>query len=230
MKSKYKITDIFFDLDHTLWDFEANSTATFESIFKAYRFPFSLADFMEIYSPINHRYWKYYRNNEITTEQLRFLRLHQTFNALKLPQKKTTINELSTAYIERLSSFTHLFDGTINLLNYLKTNYRLHIITNGFENVQQKKMQNSGIYHYFDIILTAERAGIKKPHPKIFQTALSLAQVKPEHAMMIGDSFEADIQGALANGMHAIHFNSHQEEHHSYCKIVNKLETIQNYL
>ena len=88
MKSEYKITDIFFDLDHTLWDFEANSTATFESIFKAYRFPFSLADFMEIYSPINHRYWKYYRNNEITTEQLRFLRLHQTFNALKLPQKK----------------------------------------------------------------------------------------------------------------------------------------------
>ncbi len=130
MKSEYKITDIFFDLDHTLLDRILRQTLRLLSkvFFKAYRFPFSLADFMEIYSPINHRYWKYYRNNEITTEQLRFLRLHQTFNALKKLPKKTTIDELSTAYIEGLSSFTHLFDGTINLLNYLKTNYRLHII------------------------------------------------------------------------------------------------------
>lgn len=230
MKRDHNVTDIFFDLDHTLWDFEANSAATFDRILAAYHLPFSSSDFMQIYSPINHHYWKRYRNDEISTEQLRFLRLHETFEALDFSQEKKVIDELSSAYIEQLSTFTQLFDGTIKLLNYLKAKYRLHIITNGFEEVQHKKMHNSGIHDYFEIILTAEKAGIKKPHPKIFQTALNLAKVAPHNAMMIGDSYEADIQGALAQGMHAIHFNSHQEEEHTHCVIVDKLETIHNYL
>lgn len=230
MNKDAQVTDIFFDLDHTLWDFEANSAATFDHILQAYDFPFSLSDFMQIYSPINHRFWKCYRNNQITTDQLRFLRLDHTFKALDFPQEKKIIEELSTAYIDQLSEFKQLFDGAISLLRYLKAKYRLHIITNGFEQVQHKKMHNAGIHHYFDVILTAEKAGIKKPHPKIFQTALGMAKVKAENAVMIGDSFEADIQGALLQGMQAIHFNSHQEAQHAQCVIVEKLKTIKDYL
>ena len=93
---------------------------------------------MEAYSPINHAFWKLYRENKITTEELRFIRLQKTFEAIKQPQKAEMINALSNAYINQLSTHTHIFEGTIELLEYLKPKYRLHIITNGFENVKQK--------------------------------------------------------------------------------------------
>ena len=175
MINKRHLTDIFFDLDHTLWDFEANSSATFNEILTAYNFSFDAATFMQAYSPINHAFWKLYRENKITTEELRFVRLQKTFEAINAPQNRETINALSNAYIDQLSTHTHIFEGTISLLQYLKSNYCLHIITNGFENVQQEKMANAGLASYFDVVLTAEKAGVKKPHPDIFNQALSLA-------------------------------------------------------
>ena len=121
-------------------------------------------------------------------------RLEKTFETLGAPQTPAVLQSLSDAYIDQLSTHTHLFEGTIELLDYLKSNYRLHIITNGFEQVQQKKMDNSGIAHYFDVVLTAERAGVK--------TTLSYASrknreagVEAKNSLMIGDSYEADIAG-----------------------------------
>ena len=230
MINKTHLTDIFFDLDHTLWDFEANSFATFNQILSHHNFSFETATFMEAYSPINHAYWKLYRENKITTEELRFVRLQKTFEAIKQPQKTAMINELSEAYINQLSTHTHVFEGTIELLEYLKPNYRLHIITNGFENVQQKKMLNAGLAPYFDIVLTAEKAGVKKPHPDIFEQALSMAQTTASKSLMIGDSYEADISGAIALGMQAIQFNSHDEPWHGHCPVVDNLAEIQQYL
>ena len=230
MINKTHLTDIFFDLDHTLWDFEANSFATFNQILSNHNFSFETATFMEAYSPINHAYWKLYRENKITTEELRFVRLQKTFQAIKQPQKAEMINELSEAYINQLSTHTHIFEGTIELLEYLKPNYRLHIITNGFENVQQKKMLNAGLAPYFDIVLTAEKAGVKKPHPDIFEQALSMAQTTASKSLMIGDSYEADISGAIALGMQAIQFNSHNEPWHDHCPVVDNLAEIQQYL
>ena len=225
-----KITDIFFDLDHTLWDFEANSKATFEQIFKTHSFPFSVEAFMEIYSPINHAYWKMYRENKIDEIQLRQLRLEKTFEGLSISVSDEVIAQIAEEYIQLLSLQPHLFKGAKTLLTTLQPKYKLHIITNGFENVQQRKLENTRLDHFFDVVLTAEKVGVKKPNPAIYQKALALAQAKPETSMMIGDSREADIEGALAVGMHALHFNSHQEALHDLCPIVNSLSEIFDYL
>lgn len=230
MINKTHLTDIFFDLDHTLWDFEANSFATFNQILSEHNFPFETATFMEAYSPINHAFWKLYRENKITTEELRFIRLQKTFEAIKQPQKAEMINALSNAYINQLSTHTHIFEGTIELLEYLKPKYRLHIITNGFENVQQKKIANAGLAPYFEVVLTAEKAGVKKPHPTIFEQAFSMAQTSASNSLMIGDSYEADIAGAIALGMQVIQFNSHNEPWHHHCPMVDNLAEIQQYL
>ena len=230
MIRKDKLTDIFFDLDHTLWDFEMNSAATFNRILKSYSFSFSVDKFMAVYGPINHAYWKEYRENKISTEELRFKRLEKTFIHLGFPQTKKQIVVISEDYIRYLSTYTFLFEGTLDLLNYLKVNYRLHIITNGFEGVQQMKISNAGLAPFFEVVLTADKAGIKKPNPQIFNQALSLAGTTSKNALMIGDSYEADIKGALALGMQAIHFNSHQEPLHTHCPIVNHLSEIAQYL
>lgn len=230
MIDKTSLTDIFFDLDHTLWDFEANSAATFSSILAPFDYPFSVEEFLNVYSPINHAYWKRYRENEITTEELRFSRIEKTFEVLQVPIPSERVLLHSEKYIEELSTHTHLFEGTKTLLDALHQKYHLHIITNGFEQVQQKKMRNSGIEKYFQVVLTAEKAGVKKPKSEIFQKALQMAQTSAAKSLMVGDSLEADVQGALAVGMQAIHFNSHNENEHALCPIVSHLNEIKNYL
>ena len=226
MLNKNKITDIFFDLDHTLWDFEKNSGLTFEKIFKLKNLDIPLSHFLEVYNPINHHYWKLYRNNEITQEKLRFGRLADTFSKLNITHDESTILDVSKDYINYLSDFPHLFEGTHRLLKYLQNDYKLHIITNGFEVVQHHKIKNSGLDSYFDQVFTAEKVGFKKPHPQIFKEALAKTGTYEGSALMIGDSLEADILGALANGMQAIHFNSHHEPAHEHCIIVNSLDEI----
>lgn len=110
MINKAIITDIFFDLDHTLWDFETNSYHTFSSILKPYQFSFSEKEFMEVYTPVNHTFWKLYRDNKITTKELRLIRLQKTFEKIGSPQPLNVIEGLSKAYIDQLSTHTHLFD------------------------------------------------------------------------------------------------------------------------
>lgn len=221
-----RVTDIFFDLDHTLWDFEKNSALTFKKIFDKKNYDIPMSQFLEIYSPINHHYWKLYRNNEITQEELRYQRLATTFEKLKISYSTDEIVEISRLYIDYLSGFPHLFEGTHRLLKELKKDYTLHIITNGFESVQHHKIKNSGLDSYFDQVFTAEKVGYKKPHPQIFKEALQSTATKPNAALMIGDSLEADILGALDHGMQAIHFNSHQEGLHDHCVIVESLDEI----
>ncbi len=217
------LTDIFFDLDHTLWDFEKNSALTFKLIFDQLDFSINLDDFLLEYTPINHAYWKLYRENKISQDGLRINRLTHTFETINFDVNRSQIKEISELYIRHLSSFPHLFDGTHELLNNLKKQYRLHIITNGFEQVQHFKIKNSGLEPYFDNTFTAEKVGYKKPHPQIFQTALKIANTSNNTSLMIGDSLEADIEGALKVGMQAIHFNSHAEEEHKKCPIIYSL-------
>lgn len=230
MIDRTKLTDIFFDLDHTLWDFETNSAATFKQILSEHDHPFSLGEFMEVYTPINHAYWKQYRENKISTQELRLLRLEKTFSTLGVQIHSSTLEHYSNTYIEQLSTHTHLFEGTHEVLSQLSKRYRLHIITNGFENVQQRKMHNSNIAQYFHVVLTAEKAGVKKPHPEIFRQAMSLAQTTAEQSLMVGDSWEADIEGALKLEMQAIHFNSHQEAKHHQCPMVDSVGDILNFI
>jgi putative hydrolase of the HAD superfamily len=223
---KEQLTDIFFDLDHTLWDFEKNSALTFDFIFKELNLSIDLKDFLNHYNPINHYYWKLYRENKISQEELRFNRLAKTFETLKFDIAHPQINQIAALYIEKLSTFTHVFEGAHELLQNLSKDYSLHIITNGFESVQHYKLANSGLQPYFEFTFTAEKVGFKKPHPKIFETAIQATQARVEHSLMVGDSLEADIEGALQCGMHTVHFNSHNESEHDKCPIVYSLNEL----
>jgi putative hydrolase of the HAD superfamily len=124
----------------------------------------------------------------------------------------------------------HLFDGTIELLDYLKPKYNLHIITNGFADVQFKKLNNSKIGSYFQTITNSEMAGVKKPNPIIFDYALDLAKAQKENSIMIGDSLDADVQGALDAGLDAIYFNEGKMIVEDYIKQINHLLELKKYL
>jgi len=205
------IQHIFFDLDHTLWDFEKNSALTFQQIFIDENMSLSFNDFITIYKPINLRYWKLFRDEKINKKDLRYYRLKETFDALKYVVSDTLIDKIAINYIDFLPNNNHLFDGTVELLAYLKSKYQLHIITNGFEEVQTKKMTSSGLSPYFKQVITSESVHVKKPNPKIFEFALQVSGANAGNSLMIGDSIEADINGALSVGMQAIHCNFENE-------------------
>jgi YjjG family noncanonical pyrimidine nucleotidase len=224
------ITDIFFDLDHTLWDFEKNSALAFETVFKQQNLGIEMSEFLPIYIPMNREYWERYRKDEISQKELRFGRLKDTFDLLKFNIDDDSIVVLSEQYIRYLPTFNHLFDGTIEILDYLKVKYNLHIITNGFAEVQDNKLNNSYITHYFKTITNSEMAGVKKPNSLIFEFALNLAKAKKENSIMIGDCIEADVQGALDAGLDAIFFNENNTIVSDNIKQVNHLLELKNYL
>ena len=226
-----KIKHIFFDLDHTLWDFEKNSNLTFKQLFVTHNIQLELEDFLAVYSPINFDYWKRYREERVSKEDLRYGRLKDTFDALDYVVSDELIHQLSFDYIDVLPFNNHLFDGVFELLDYLKPKYRLHIITNGFEEVQNLKLEKSGIMKYFSEIITSESVGVKKPNPKVFNYALAKAGAELENSIMVGDNLEADIIGALNCGITSIHFNLHNEkfEQKKYISVTSLLE-IKQYL
>jgi putative hydrolase of the HAD superfamily len=225
------IKHVFFDLDHTLWDFERNSNLTFEQLFKNHNIPLKLVDFLSAYSPINFKYWKLYREEKVSKSDLRYGRLKDTFDQLNYTVSDDVINQLAIDYIDVLPSNNHLFDGTIELLDYLSDKYELHIITNGFEEVQNLKLQKSGIDKYFNKIITSEAVGVKKPNPLVFEYALEQANAIASESYMIGDNLEADIFGALDCGISSIHFNLEKEykEEKKYLSVSSLLE-IKQYL
>ncbi len=224
------IEHVFFDLDHTLWDFDKNSELAFKEVFEKQRIALDLTDFLEVYKPINFKYWELYRNNSVTKEALRFGRLKDSFESLKFETADATIDAIAEDYIEYLPKNNHLLEGGMELLIALKDKYRLHIITNGFEEVQYKKMLASGIHGYFETITTSEEAGVKKPHPQIFETAVSKSKASISRSVMIGDNLEADIIGAHTYGLKVIHLDPHGDSPlHPYPK-VQKLNELLNYL
>lgn len=224
------ISHIFFDLDHTLWDFDKNSALTFEKIFELNSIEVNLDEFLEIYVPINFQYWKLYREEKIDKASLRYGRLNDAFRQLNIKIKTSAIYKLSDDYITFLSTFNHLFVGAIEILEYLESKYKLHIITNGFKEVQQGKLNNANIDKYFKTVTNSEMVGVKKPNPKIFNHALNKASANKENSIMIGDNYEADILGALNFGIEAICFNYHNERLEKDVKYIDNLLQLKKYL
>jgi len=225
-----KIKHIFFDLDHTLWDFEANSNIAFETIFRKHNVGIDLQKFLNYYRGINQDYWRLYRNEKVTKEELRIGRLKDTFKKIKHHATYELIDNLSIDYIEILPNNNQLFEGAHEILEHLYSKYKLHIITNGFNEVQYKKLDNSNLSKYFDKIITSEDAGVKKPNPIIFNYALNEAQASPKEAIMIGDNWEADVMGAIDNGIDAIYFNYEKQPVSENIKSVNELLELKKYL
>lgn len=228
---KFKnITDVFFDLDHTLWDFDKNSALTFKKIFEINNVNISLDEFLHHYEPINLKYWRLYREDKIGKEDLRYARLNDSFEAIGFNVNIQLIHKLSEDYITYLSSFNHLFENTFEILDYLSLSYNLHIITNGFDEVQFKKMSHSKIDHYFKTITNSEIAGVKKPNPIIFNYALNLANTNASKSVMIGDSYEADILGAKNMGMDVVFFDLNNKTVDNSITQIDNLIQLKNFL
>ena len=223
------ITDIFFDLDHTLWDFDKNSALTFAKIFEMNRVEIPLSLFLRHYEPINLKYWKLYREERIDKPALRYGRLSDAFKAVGYSVADSMIHKLSEDYINYLTTYNHLFDGAKDILEYLYSSYNLHIITNGFQEVQHGKLIKAEIRDYFKTITNSEMVGVKKPNPIIFNHALDSADANLEGSIMIGDNYEADVLGALNIGLDAICFNYHKIDLDQNIKQVNHLVELKTY-
>jgi putative hydrolase of the HAD superfamily len=224
------VTDVFFDLDHTLWDFDRNSFLAFKRVFNTFRINLKVETFTAVYEPINVAYWKLYREEKVTKEQLRHGRLIDAFEHFEMNFSLQKIDDMAVSYIDELPLDNHLFDGTFEILDYLKDKYTLHIITNGFEEVQHIKLKNSRIHGYFKTVTSSEEVGVKKPNPVIFKRALEKAEALKESALMIGDSFEADILGAESFGMKTLFYNYRQENVPIGYQYIDSLLEIKNHL
>jgi putative hydrolase of the HAD superfamily len=159
----------------------------------------------------------------MTHEELRYERLRQSFDAMQYKISDKEIDSISHDYIEFLPDNNQLFEGAVEVLDYLNPKYNLHIITNGFAEVQERKIKNSGLGNYFKTITNSEMAGVKKPHRTIFEFALTLAKVQKENAIMIGDCIDSDVRGAINFGMQAILFDEKKVHEVEEIKTINHL-------
>lgn len=225
MKAKEHITDLFFDLDHTIYDFDKNSALTFNAVFAEMQLS-GVDNFMTHFKPINNAYWERFANEEISRDFLRYGRLKDTFSAINLKVSDDNIHHIANYFIDNLTNYNHVFTGAHETLTHLKSKYTLHIITNGPEGVQYKKLKNAQLDHYFKTITNSEKAGVKKPHPGIFNYALKLANVKPQNSLMIGDNINADVHGALNVGMQAVWFNEFKLENTTGVAEVQQLKQL----
>ena len=203
--------DLFFDLDHTLWDFETKSKETIQELYTTHRLAeLGIVDFdgfYNTYSAHNHRLWDRYTKGFIKQEELRWKRVYLSLLDFKVANEPLA-KEMAQAYLEILPNKKHLFPYTIEILDYLKQkDYKMHLITNGFESVQFKKIKNSGIADYFIEVITSESSNSLKPHKDIFEYALKNANATVTDSIMIGDNESADIQGGINVGMDTIFVN-----------------------
>ena len=225
------IKHIFFDLDHTLWNFEKNSALTFKFLLDKYNITIDLQKFLKVYMPINFSLWNLYRDDKITKEYLRHNRLKSTFEKLNIKIDSGLIDKISNDYVKHLPDNNFLLPNAISVLDYLFQKYTLHIITNGFTEVQNTKISNSNLNKYFTCIIDSETVGVKKPHSKIFNYAYNISKAAYKNeCLMIGDNYQADVMGALNNGFKAIHLNSNNESYHENSIIITDLISLKEIL
>ncbi|RIJ43082.1 YjjG family noncanonical pyrimidine nucleotidase [Pontibacter oryzae] len=203
-------THIFFDLDHTLWDFEKNSEETIYTLYEQFELAkhgkFDCSSFYKKYKFVNTRLWDQYNKGRINQTELRESRFKKTLLGLGLAEHELPIG-ISEAYIEMCPTKTAVFPHTYEVLQYLQPKYGLHIVTNGFRDVQHIKMSASKLHDYFQEIITSESCGFKKPDRRMFEHLLERIGVKPDECLMIGDNYECDIEGARDAGIDQVYFN-----------------------
>lgn len=203
---------LFFDLDHTLWDFEANSRATLRELFFAERLvergiP-DAEQFIDAYEGINQALWDRYENGHMNKDVLRVLRFRNTLLLFGIKDEHMAVR-MGREYLALCPLKAALIPGALPLLQDLHGRYRMHIITNGFDEVQHVKLKSSALTEYFDVVLTSELAGARKPDPRIFAAALKRAKATAENSLMIGDNARADMEGARNAGWDHAHFAPH---------------------
>lgn len=206
---KYK--QLFFDLDHTLWDFETNSRQTLEELYDTMQLKAKGVNDFELfhknYLAHNEKLWDRYRNGYIKVDELRWKRMWLSLLDFKIADEALA-HEMGLIFLDLLPTRKILFPYTIEILDYLLyKKYTLHLITNGFEKTQHSKLKNSGLDKYFVEVITSEASNSLKPHKEIFEYAFQKTGSLPEESIMIGDSIEVDIQGAINAGIDQVHVN-----------------------
>jgi putative hydrolase of the HAD superfamily len=206
---KYK--HLFFDLDHTLWDFEANSRQTLQELYHTLELEAKgISDFdlfHKNYLRHNDKLWDRYRNGYIKVDELRWKRMWLALLDFKIANE-TLAREMGVIFLDLLPTRKILFPHTVEILDYLvEKKYQLHLITNGFEKTQHSKLKNSGLDRYFIEVITSEGSNSLKPHKEIFDYAFQKTGALPKESIMIGDTIDVDILGALNAGIDQVHVN-----------------------
>lgn len=206
----HKYTHLFFDLDKTLWDFSANTTDTFAELYDLFRLQdsgiSSHIKFLDKYEVHNDRLWDLYRKGKVEKAFLSKERFYLTLKDFGIDDEKFALS-LSEKYIKLSPQKTKLIPGTLETLNFLSGKYQMHIITNGFEDVQYRKLEFSGLAGFFKTVTTSEEAGCHKPDKRIFILALQKAGATLSESIMIGDDISVDILGAKDAGMDQVFLN-----------------------
>lgn len=222
---------LFFDFDDTLWDFQKNSTAVLNALFFEYqlgdKLKADLPQFLETYKKINLDFWSRYTKRLIDKEHIRNYRFHETFKSFGYDNYEENLL-IRDEYLGRAPYGSCLKEGCIETLDYLKQNYQLHIITNGFKEIFAIKMNACGIRNYFDQIIISEEHQLVKPDEKIFRLAETFTNSKAEDCVMIGDSLESDVEGALNAGWEAIYL-AENPSHGFDGKTILRLDELKNF-
>ena len=222
------VKTIFFDLDHTLWDYDTNARETLFEIYEDFRLNrgFSSAeDFFQTYLVHNEQLWHLYNHGKINRDDIRERRFYQVVSDAGMDDKKMA-EEMSDQFMEVCPHKTAVMPGTYEILEHLKPNYQMGIITNGFSDTQDIKMKKTGLDNFFEIMVTSESAQARKPGAEIFNAALLESGAKAEEVIMIGDNRATDIGGALALGWKTIWYTKEKESAPEHCWKVGHLEEI----
>lgn len=228
-----KYNHLFFDLDHTLWDFDTNSKLTLVDIFKEFDLSTKISGpFDEFYTQYLHHnkiLWERYQNGFISADELKWRRMWRTLLDFKIGDE-VLAKSLSQRFLEILPTKENLFPHTIEILNYLtEKKYAIHLITNGFEKTQWSKLRNSKMEHFFEHVITSEGSNSMKPEKEIFDYALQKANASVFESIMIGDNLEADIKGAKDAGLDTVfvnHINASTDIEPTY--IISHLKELEN--
>jgi len=204
------ITHIFWDLDHTIWDYSTNARLTIFELYEKHEVHKTTEHGPEIfhktYCKHNDLAWENYRKGTIDKSVLRQRRFKDTF--IELGMEPEGVYQLfEKEFVEICSTKGHLMPGALDALNHFHLKFEQHLITNGFKETQSVKIQTSGIHHFFKTLTNSEDARVQKPHPEIFKIALQSAGAEIDNSLMIGDNYEADIMGAYALGIKCIFYN-----------------------
>ncbi len=204
---RYK--NLFIDLDDTLWDTAHNNKECLEELYadrQWNRYYASFEAFYAIYMPHNLGLWAQYRQHAIDRQTLIIERFRYILRPMGIDDVPSAL-EVNNDFLLRTTTKTRLIPDAIELLAYLRPYYRLFILSNGFREVQFKKLANSGLAPYIDRMILSEDAGIQKPHKGIFDFALTTTNSRRSESLMIGDSWEADIEGARQSGIDQLWLN-----------------------
>lgn len=230
-----KIQHIFFDLDNTLWDHRRNAYLTIKDLFDkeeiTLKYNIDFEEFHSVYHDINEKLWEQIRDGEIDKEYLRKHRFYDTFKHFGIDDLELSMF-FEEHFLDKILNYNHLVESAEYILDYLKAkNYTLHIISNGFQEVTERKCILSGIDHYFQTITSADSVGVRKPNPAIFEYSLGLSEAKKEESILIGDDWIADVIGAQQFGMDVIFFDVLNENKEvENLKVIKHLLQIKEYL